>query len=212
MEEAVANQGQAATFLPGQDDSESALLQNLHSGPPQIRFNIICVAAMKIGHRLSGPGWPGMEPVLKSLAGVRRHLCVPVDSHPAIEKPAEKGGAHDPVGDRCPPAPQVCQNIGMAQEPVPERGLPGFSPGHAGQKMHFRNRHIMRADPLTNFAVITELEPISGNRFPLQAESFRIRAGELGTGKKTGGLQYGTVSIADRAFDTLIKVRLHDFN
>jgi hypothetical protein len=67
----------------------------------------------------------------------------------------------------------------------------------------------VRTDLLTNFAVVTKLKPLLGNRVFLQPKPLRVRTGELGAGEEARSLHHRAIGVADGTFYTLIDIRFH---
>jgi hypothetical protein len=209
FEKPIADKGKATAFLPGEVNPEPILSQNLDHSQSKTRIDIIGIAAVEVGYGIPLFLGMGFESLGKGPAAIGRHGSAPGDSQSPVEKPAEKSPSKHPVGDRRGPASQFLQKVSVAEEPVPERGPAGLFPGQAGFNVQVGNGYVLRADPLADLAVVAILQPLQGNGLPLKAETFRIRSGQLGPGKKPRGLQHRAVGVTDGTLNALVDVGFH---
>jgi len=99
----------------------------------------------------------------------------------------------------------------VTKKPVSQGRPAQFFPGQAGAEVQFRNWDLVRANPFTDLAVITILEPISGNGLLPTAKALGVGTGQLGSRKEPGSLEDRAEGGADGTFDAVVDIRFHLF-
>jgi len=71
------------------------------------------------------------------------------------------------------------------------------------------NGNIIRTNHLADFAVIAKFKPIRRDELPFLTKAVGIRTRKLGAREKSRGMEHRAVSIANGAFNALVRAGSH---